>query len=251
MVPLFHSVYHGCQAGRYQEAWDEIYVARLRRGETNFYLTQQLGAFGTSLSLLANFFERRWTPVRGLKQSDQLWLVGDAAFTLRALRRLADAGEPMQVSAEAFERTQDWENASLCFNNLSELHLTLGNIAQAISNGRRAVALADTSGVTLCKMGCRATLAHALHQAGLTEEAATVFEESWKIQAAESPSQPFLWGQPLFQYCDFLLDQGKSDEVIRIVERSSPSQIRCFSRRSTIWRWVELTRRAHRRPLLN
>jgi tetratricopeptide (TPR) repeat protein len=45
---------------------------------------------------------------------------------------------------------------------------------------------------------------------------------SWKIQAAESPSQPFLWGQPLFQYCDFLLDQGKSDEVIRIIERSSP-----------------------------
>ena len=33
MAPLFQAVFHGCQAGRHQEALDEVYWARISRGE--------------------------------------------------------------------------------------------------------------------------------------------------------------------------------------------------------------------------
>jgi len=43
MTPLFHAVGHGCQAGRHQEACENVYRDRIRRGGAN-YLIHQLGA---------------------------------------------------------------------------------------------------------------------------------------------------------------------------------------------------------------
>ena len=83
MSPLFYGVYHGCQAGRYQEAL-EVFGNRVYRGR-EAYLIRKLGAFTTDLSLLANFFERPWTqPVSSLTTSAQAWVINNAAFALRA-----------------------------------------------------------------------------------------------------------------------------------------------------------------------
>ena len=56
MAPLFQAVHHGCQAGRRQEALDEVYNDRIvRRNEA--YLVRKLGAFGADLGLVASFFD--------------------------------------------------------------------------------------------------------------------------------------------------------------------------------------------------
>jgi hypothetical protein len=56
LMPLFHAVYHGCHAGRYEEVRTHVYRDRINHGENNFYLVRVLGQFGTNLSLLANLF---------------------------------------------------------------------------------------------------------------------------------------------------------------------------------------------------
>jgi len=59
MAPLFQAVSHGCQAGRHQEALNDIYWTRIVRGEER-YLVRKLGAFGTDLATLAGFFDPPW-----------------------------------------------------------------------------------------------------------------------------------------------------------------------------------------------
>ena len=93
---------HGCKAGLYQKALDEVYVDRILRGTGNdgFYSTKKLGAFGADLGAVACFFEEPWKRLApGLSKLDQAWLLNEAAFLSPrpgpADRIIgADAGEP-------------------------------------------------------------------------------------------------------------------------------------------------------------
>ncbi len=166
MMPLFAAVYHGCQAGRHQEAADVIYWRRiLRRDE--FFLFTKFGAFGANLALLANFFDPPWRrPVAGLTEFHQGWVLHAAGFGLRALGRLSEALEPMEAGLEAFIPQEKWKQVAISAGNLSGLHLTLGNVAQAVDVARRSVEYADRSGDDFQRLSKRAALAHGLHQAG-------------------------------------------------------------------------------------
>jgi tetratricopeptide (TPR) repeat protein len=215
MTPLFYAVYHGCQAGQHQEALDEVYFARIRRGNEH-YLTMNLGAFGMDLSLLANFFQSPWTePIASLSPTDRPWIVSVAGFTLRAVGRLADAIDPMRTSAEDAVNLDDWENASIRHGNLSEFQLALGNVNEAIAAARQAVEFADRSGDEFQRMGKRTTLADALHQAGGLAEAARLFEEAERLQAEWQSQYPALYSLPGYLYCELLLGQGQTAEVLR------------------------------------
>src|ERR1017187_4077839 len=112
MTPLFYAVYHGCRAGQHQAALYDVYFGRILRGD-EAYLTYKLGAFGTDLSLLANFFETPWTQsITTLSSAAQSWVISEAGFALRAVGRLADAVKPMRASAEADVRAEDWKSAA-------------------------------------------------------------------------------------------------------------------------------------------
>jgi hypothetical protein len=101
MEPLFAAVAHGCQAGRYQETLDEVYWERILR-EEEYYSTRKLGAFGSDLAALANFFETPWRqPASGLTVQDQAVVLSWAGFRLRALGRLREAAQPMQAGLAA------------------------------------------------------------------------------------------------------------------------------------------------------
>ncbi len=60
MQPLYAAVVHGCRAGRQEEAMDEVFWRRIRRGEQAFSW-RKLGAFGSELTALAGFFDRPWS----------------------------------------------------------------------------------------------------------------------------------------------------------------------------------------------
>jgi tetratricopeptide (TPR) repeat protein len=215
MTPLFNAVYHGCQSDRHQEACEAVYKDRILRGD-EFFQTQKLGAFGTNLSLLSNFFDRPWTtPSENLSPSNRIWVTAIASFALRAVGRLSEALDPMQDAARNLEAAGDWANATQTYDNLSELQLNLGNIPEATDAAHRSIELADRSGDTFSRMARRARLGTALHQAGRIEEAAGLFEEAERIEGEKYPNAPFLTSLPGFQYCDLLLDQGKRDEVLK------------------------------------
>ena len=220
MAPLYAAVAHGCQAGRHQEALDEVYWPRILRGNAYFGI-KKLGAFGADLAALAGFFDPPWErPVGGLRESDRAFVLNTAGFHLQALGRLSEAAELRRAGIEMDIRRQDWRNAANGAGNLSLLHLAGGSVSEAVATARRAVELADRSGDSFQRLGERAVLAHALHAAGQEEEAAGIFREAEALQGEWQTSYPILYSLQGFLYCDLLLDRGEEAEVQRRAART-------------------------------
>ncbi|HSS49616.1 MAG TPA: TIR domain-containing protein [Thermoanaerobaculia bacterium] len=211
MQPLYAAVVHGCRAGRQQEALDEVFQRRIRRGNQAFSV-RKLGAFGSELMALASFFDRPWSqPSAHITAADQALVLNDAAFDLRALGRLAEAVEPMQASMEMDIEREYWKGAAVSSSNLSELTLTLGDVRRTVALGGQSVELADRSGDALWRLVSRATWADALHQAGRCEESAAAFREAEAMQAEAQPEYPRLYSLRGFQYCDLLLSRAEPE----------------------------------------
>ena len=103
LAPLYHAIAHGCRAGRYQEALDEVYRNRICRrqpdGELEFYSSSKLGAVGSDLAAISWFFDRPYeTPAAALTPSDRAWVLNVASFGLRAQGRLQEALPAMRAA---------------------------------------------------------------------------------------------------------------------------------------------------------
>jgi tetratricopeptide (TPR) repeat protein len=205
LQPLYQAVAHGCQAGLQQEAGAKVYVARIKRRDEN-YSSRKLGAFGSDLGAVACFFETPWSRVSlALAEGTQAWLLNEAAFRLRALGRLTEALEPMRVSGEMDVKVEQWKGAAISYSNLSELELTLGEVAGAVADAEQSVTYADRSGDSGMRMIMRTTHASALHEAGRRAEAEARFREAEQMQTDLQPAFPLLYSLRGFQYCDQLL----------------------------------------------
>ena len=205
LQPLYQAVAHGCQAGLQQEVRDKVYRDRLQRGE-EAYSMKKLGALGSDLAAIACFFETPWSRVSpALTEDTQAWMLNEAALTLHALGRLTEALEPMRSASERQVRRKAWEQAAVAVSNLSELELTLGEVAHASEDAEQSVSYADRSGEPFKRMTMRARLAHALHQAGRRAEAEVRFREAEAIQIERQPDYPMLYALQGFMYCDVLL----------------------------------------------
>ena len=215
MMPLFAAVAHGCRAGRHQEAYDEVYRERIRR-RNEFFSTKKLGAFGADLAALSSFFDPPWLkPVDGITEDGKGFVLNATGFCLRALGRLAEAAQPLQAALEARIAQEDWKNAAISAENLSELYLTTGDLAQALRFAKRGVEFADKSREWIEQRDNLTTLADALHQAGRLEEAEDLFRQAEAMQEERQPQFPLLYSLQGYQYCDLLLGRGKASEVLR------------------------------------
>jgi tetratricopeptide (TPR) repeat protein len=211
MEPLFTAMIHGCRAGRQQEAFDKVYQRRIQRGNELFSI-RKLGAFGSDLAALSGFFDRPWDqPSASVSSTAQAFLLNEAGSCLRALGRLAEAVQPMKASLDMDVERQAWKGAAISASNLSELTLTLGEVARAVSFGKQSVDLADRSGDTFWRMVSRTTLAEALHQSGRWEESAEIFREAEFLQAELQPEYPHLYSVQGYRYCDLLLSRGEPE----------------------------------------
>jgi len=209
MLPLYAAVVHGCRAGRVQEAKDDVFKRRIRRGEEAFSW-RKLGAFGGELTALAGFFDRPWDrPSSRLIAADQAWILNASGFVLRALGRLPEAVQPMRVATDRVRAQGNWKDAAIGAGNLSELTLTLGDVASAVQAAEESVELADRSGDAFWRMSQRTALADALHQAGRWDESAARFREAEAMEAERKPQYPRLYSLRGYRYCDLLLAMGE------------------------------------------
>jgi hypothetical protein len=210
LQPLYQAVAHGCLAGMPQQACDEVYDARIVRGR-EAYSVHKLGAFGTDLGAVACFFDQPWQRVSpALRESDQAWLLGEAAFRLRALGRLTEAAEPMRAGLAMCVKLAGWKNAAQSANNIAELQLTLGDLDGAVRDASQAVTHADCGGDAFQRMAFRTGHADALHQVGQPIAATALFCEAEAKQAELQPNFPLLYSLQGFQYCDLLLAAPES-----------------------------------------
>ena len=206
--PLYEAVYHSAKAGLQEEALLEVYVDRILRGTGNDgnYSIKKLGAIESDLAAIANFFDQPWDrPSERLKSNHQAWLLAVAAFSLRALGRPRAALAPMAAGVAMAEKEENWRNAAISAGNLSELEITLGDVARAVADGARAVAFADRSGDAFLRMLARTTHADALAQGGEEEKARLLFVEAETMQKESQPQYPRLYSLPGFRYADLLL----------------------------------------------
>lgn len=214
MQPLFAAVTHGCAAGRQQQAYDEVYLRRILRGNELFN-TKKIGALSAELAALSGFFATRWyVPATALTEADRSFVLNAAGFCLRALGRMREAVQPMQVALDARIAQENWEKAAISAGNLSELRLTLGDLPKALAAARQCVEMADRSGDSFMRTSKRTTLADALHQAGRLLEAAAEFRAAETLLPEWQPQFQILYALQGFRYCDLLLSQGQYQEVI-------------------------------------
>jgi len=220
MQPLFSAVAHGCAAGLYQQVLDEVCWPRMQRDEKH-YLTSTLGAFSDDLATAANFFSSPWhSPASALKKSDQALMLNWAGFCLRALGRLREAQEPIQASMEIQVKSGDWKNAVNGANNLSELHLSLGEMENAKVRSQQSSGFADRSGDLYSMIKSRTNHGNTLHQAGDTARSLTLFQEAEQYQKKFQPQFPFLYSLNGFLYCDLLLANDRTADVINLAKSS-------------------------------
>jgi tetratricopeptide (TPR) repeat protein len=220
MEPLFAAVAHGCAAGLHQEAVNEVYWRRIKRGHEH-YSTKKIGAFGADLAAVSHFFDAPWTrPAGGLMDFWKGGVLNWAGFRLRALGRLREAVESMTVSVDRFVQMKKWIDASSCAGSLCELLLTLGRVPEAVEAGRRAMDHADKSGDWQQVVGNKTILADALHQWGKFKEAEQFFREAEEKQKVRQPEYPYLYSVQGHRYCDLLLGRGRYPEVMERAEKS-------------------------------
>jgi tetratricopeptide (TPR) repeat protein/pimeloyl-ACP methyl ester carboxylesterase len=205
LQPLYQAVSHGCQAGLSQEALDKIFFARIQRFDSA-YSIRKLGAVASDLGAIACFFDIPWSQIsQKLSDGDKAWLFNSAAFYLRTLGRLGEALEPMRASIKSYVGRGDWRNSAQAASNLSELELTLGELARAVEDAEQSVSYADRSGEFFVRTTFRATHATTLHQAGRRAQAERRFREAEQLQAERQPDYPLLYSLQGFNYCDLLL----------------------------------------------
>ncbi len=222
MEPLFAAVAHGCRAGLHQKALDDVFWNRIYRGKEAF-LVHKLGAFGSYLSVLSNFYEKPWShPIASLNDEDKALVLSWTAFGLRALGRLREAIQPMKAGLEMSVQQEDWVGAAQDASNLSELMLTLGEVKEAVEYGSRSVTHADRTEDWEVQMMFRTTHADALHQWGQLEEAEVLFREAEAKQRERQPEYPFLYSLSGFRFCDLLLgrDQNNYQEVMERAKKA-------------------------------
>lgn len=213
MAPLFAAVMHGCQAGYYIEC-ALIYYSRILRGYRNAYVVRQLGAIGSNLAVLSNFFEVSWSKtVAVLDDFSSATILGNAGYSLRALARLREAAQAAEVSLSIMKKQENWLQCAIGASNSSELYLIIGDVKQALTYAQESVQFADKSGDEFERLSDRTILAYAQHQAGQLVDALTTFREAEEIQKKRQPEYPLLYSTGGFQYCDLLLSQGNYADV--------------------------------------
>ena len=214
MQPLFHAVAHGCAAGLHQQVLDEVYWLRINR-ENEAYLEYKLGAHNDSLAVMANFFCQLWQElVVGLIDADKAIVLGWAGFNLHAVGRLREAVESMQAGIKISLKNKDWRGAANAASSLSELQLSLGRTADAVISGEQSFMHSNQSGDIFERIDYSTIYADALHQTGQTEKATALFVNAERLQLENQPEFPRLYSSWGSRYCDLLLAQGRTTEVL-------------------------------------
>ena len=220
MQPLFRAVAHGCAAGLHQQALEEVYWPRIKRSDQH-YLTKQLGAFSDDLATVAHFFDIPWhTPAAGLTANAQAVRLNQAGFNLRALGRLREAQQPIRAGEDMSAEQEDWKGAAVDASNLSELQLTLGEVAATVASAARSVDHADRSEDLSMRMMTRTAHADALHQNGEQNAALELFQEAEELQKQLQPQYPQLYSLGGFHYCDLLLALGENQQVVQRAQQT-------------------------------
>lgn len=208
MVNLFQAVTHGCRANRHQEAWDDVYWKRIRRGQDG-YSVLTLNAYSADLAALTSFFELCWDrPARQMDDLARARLFVEVGFDLRGLGRPEQAVSLQRRGLDRHVVMENWWSAADAAGNLSETLIVLGKLKQASAEAQRSVEYAGKTDDRELVVVNRATLADVLHQMGDSVAAERHFSEAEALYREIDSSVVYLHGLRGYSFCDLLLANG-------------------------------------------
>lgn len=215
MTPLFQAVTHGCHAGRYDEAFNEVYWRRIRR-RTSDFVTKSLGAYGADLAVLTALFDEPWVcTAQDLDRQTSAVAIALAGMDLRALGRVKEAIQTLTHGLTLDLEANDWHNAAVSADNLAGLFLSVGEIPQALAHANEGVELTDRSGQILWRTVTRAGRAAVLHASARIADAQKAFQAAERMHIKADPEHPSIYGVQGYHYCDLLLGMGDYEEVLK------------------------------------
>jgi hypothetical protein len=209
LAPLYQAITHGCRAGHHQKALDEVYWARINRGE-ELYAMKKLGAIGSNLAAVSWFFDKPFElPAASLPAQSGAFVLSLAGLYLSIYGRLAEGLAARRAGLRLDEAAGNWHNAAGVAGTVSESELLLGEVGEAVGSAARAVELEERSDNQFRKILARTQHGAALHAAGRRDEAQGLFADAERRLQEFQPVYPLLYSHGGYQYCDLLLDRGE------------------------------------------
>lgn len=138
--PLFRAIYHGCQAGEYEQAVDVL--QRLISGEAGKLFYRNRSMAKQLLTACASFFPEGWTqsPVfREMVLHRQSFLLNVTSDFLWIQKRLWEALPLAKTAMQVAEQINDWGNASICAGQVSRMTSVVGELPEALEAAQQAV----------------------------------------------------------------------------------------------------------------
>jgi len=215
LLPLYQAVTHGCQAGRFAEAYrilrEQVF------GDDTLLQTRRFGLAGAEFAVLYHFFTVPWSAVTPrLSRTEAALVLRQTGYCLRSQGRLDEAVGCFQKAIDNYQSRKEWPKAAIAAGLLSQTLMTLGQLDGAVAAGKQAVQFADRGDVSPDHFKQRTALAYMLTQRGDRAQAGELFTEANEILQAMSPARDehHRHAELLsrFHYADYLAS-GTPDEV--------------------------------------
>jgi len=219
MDPLFEQVYHGCNAGFYDEVFNDVYYDKIQRKEEGF-LIYKLGAWETDLQLIKNFFPNGSLGQLPLvtNKNIQSWLINEAGISLIYTGRPQEAIAPYLKMIEIDITVSDWENTSMGYQNLTSLEYRLGMLDNSIKSARNALKMAENAKNEQYKSISKAYLGYVLFLRGEIEKPLIFFKEASEIENDISGYELYCFSG--IMYVDFLTAINKTIEAFNLTTKN-------------------------------
>jgi tetratricopeptide (TPR) repeat protein len=228
LAPLYQAIAHGCRAGRHEDALSEVYAMRIIRrtagGELMFYSKAELGAFGSDLAAISNFFERPYDCVaREIKDLSQtFFLLGEAAASLRAQARFEEALAAFTAALTLAEVNEEWLGAANVASNISQMTLSMGELGRSIAAAESCARFAGRKQFSIWSAEAELDLARCRMAAGRVHEATGLISNAVKETSEHSLTT---YPMQIYSYCDALLASGAFKAAMEYVQKTANEPI--------------------------
>ncbi|HEY9799693.1 MAG TPA: trypsin-like peptidase domain-containing protein [Leptolyngbyaceae cyanobacterium] len=217
LAPFIEAVHHLCQAGNYDEA-DLICRKHIYQGD-NGLLTKKLGAWETYLTLMLGFFPNGDTSQEPkVSYPDRKSVILNAVgLCLTFLGRMEEA--PIfyeRHNAIALSR-ENWEYASIGYQNLTRLYAYLGKLTDSADAAREALNLAHRAESNREKCDSLVDQGWVAYLQGDSETAGVIFQQAEALQREIDSTEHLysIWG---IRHADYLLRVGNRDYARQVIE---------------------------------
>ncbi len=218
LKPLIEVVHHACQAGAYEEALD-IFWNRISQ-TTARVLIHQLCAYETDISIMQEFFQNsNITKEIQISESNyKRFILNEIGLCLMNLGRLRESVSFYERANVIQLAQQDWHNASLTYQNLADVHISLGALEQELESAAQALEFARRAKNKEDERNSLRYQASALHLCGDLKTASDAFEQAERLEQEIDPGASYLYSVRGIKHADHLRRTSQSDYARRITE---------------------------------